>query len=164
MSVILISDTMISSVCGELTRLAIARTGMEDTPLGVGYIFGSPTTFELAEKEVGRFCEMAMRFNIMEWNAMFGKKHGNIEYTHDSFLNSLKAKRVQLTPVSLYKQIQFINYNCNPDCEMSRDEYEKWPMREEYEEFLNKCNRLEALLSTHIISHMKEYNDSPWGF
>lgn len=163
MSVLLISDAMISSVCGELTRLAVARTGGEDTPLGVGRIF-NPCSIEQAENEVGRFCEMAMRFNIMERNAMLGKKYGNIEYTHDSFLKSMEAKRVKLSPVSLYKQIQFISYNCDPCCEMSGDEYDKWPMREEYEDFVCKCSRLEALLSSHIISFMKEYKDSPWGF
>ena len=70
--------------------------------------------------------------------------------------------RQPLDVYQLYKTLEMIDYNTDPQGWMEPEEYENWCRREEFEKFKETLKNLSLFLAEHIAKNTEGYKNAQW--
>lgn len=165
MSCIQISLDTLAGVRETIKASFYWTTNYEETPLCVfDSFFPRSSRYSISahrvEEKAEEFVANAMLFNLMELDK--GEEPQGYQESLAALAEYGKSRK-RLGIWQFYKSLQFIDYNTDVCGQMTAEQYEKWPMREQYEKFHSLCNRLCNRLAKRFVSKMPQYEQAVWG-
>ena len=117
-----------------------------------------------AKRLADEFVTRACIFNNIEY--FKGEQARNnaepVEWGIELYHLKNMANRQPLDVYQLYKTLEMIDYNTNPQGWMERREYKNWCRREEFEEFKETLKRMTQCLAEHIARNTEGYKNAKW--
>ena len=163
MSCIQISFETLAGVRETIEASKLWRDDYPETPCCLfNAFFPRSSRFDISENRVketaAEFVTLALAFNTIELHK------GETPYYLPELQQALaefNGKRPNI--MQFYKSLQFIGYNTDVRGHLTDEEYQAWPMREQYEKFHDTCERVCNMLAENFVRKMPEYENAKWG-
>ena len=162
MSCIQISLDTLAGVRETIEASMYWTTDYEETPCCVfDVFFPRSSRFNISANRVkekaAEFVAQALVFNSLQLGDSDPILH------HESLMELNRISRKRLGVWQFYKSLQFIDYNTDVRGQMTAEQYEKWPMREQYEKFHSLCDEICNRLAERFVSKLPQYEQAVWG-
>ena len=136
------------------------REQTDEKPLVLGWVLRE---CRLNEKAIDKFVEDAFFFNATEYFKGEQAKNNAEPKEWGDFIFCLKnydSKRLPLA--QFFKTLEMIDYNTEPKGWLTKDEYENWSRKSDYEKFKEILHKILFYVASSLVSRLKEYEDAEW--
>lgn len=167
MSCMAISFNALAGVRETLVSSFYWREQNDEKPLGLCTAFTGRSVLHvntaMAETQAKEFVEKCFVFNSIEY---FKGEHAKnnaepIEWGEAiEIAKSCKSERLPI--MQFYKTLQMIDYNTEASGWLTKEEYEKWARKDEYEVFKSNIKDLTKYLAEFLVSRTQAYKDAEW--
>lgn len=163
MSCMIISLEALARVRETLTASAYYKGDDINRPSRLYRAFANGST-AAAKRLADEFVKLACIYNNIEY--FKGEQARNnaepVEWGIELYHLQNMVNRQPLDVYQLYKTLEMIDYNTDPQGWMEPEEYDNWCRREEFEKFKETLKNLSLFLAEHIAKNTEGYKNAQW--
>ena len=167
MSCMAVSLNALARVRETLVSSFYWREQSDEKPLGLCHAFTGRSVLHvntaIAKQQAREFVEKCFIFNSIEYfKGEQAKSNAEPIEWGDAIFCAKYCKRERLSIMQFYKTLRMIDYNTNASGWLTKEQYENWARKDEYEVFKSNIKDLTKFLAEFLVTQTQAYQDAEW--